>query len=140
MRHMVGPDAPGQPALGRPRRSLSTAYLIWFLLGIFGAHRFYLGDGRGGRRYLIALATGVALPVLGLAIALLAGDTAGVVIGLLGWIAGLVIVLGVLAMAIVDAFRLPALTRRANAGVAALGGGRDVDGEASASPVGRPPA
>ena len=120
MRHMVGPDAhgqppPGQAAPGRPTRSLATAYLIWFLVGIFGGHRFYLGDGRGGRRYLVALAIGVALPVLGLAIALLTRDIGGVTVGLVGWIAGLLVLLGVLAMAIADAFRLPALTRRANA-------------------------
>jgi TM2 domain-containing membrane protein YozV len=135
MRHMVGPDASGQPAPHRPRRSLSTAYLVWFLLGVFGAHRFYLGDARGGRRYLTALAIGVALPMLGLAIALLAGDVTGAVIGLLAWIAGLVVVLGVLAMAIVDAFRLPALTRRANAGVTAFGEDRDVDGDGSQPPA-----
>ena len=121
MRHMVGPDAhghspPGPSAPERPARSLATAYLIWFLVGIFGGHRFYLGDGRGGRRYLVALAIGVALPVLGLVIALLTRDVSGVTVGLVGWIAGLLVLLGVLVMAVADAFRLPTLTRRANLG------------------------
>jgi TM2 domain-containing membrane protein YozV len=29
-------------------RSMSVAYLLWFLLGYFGAHRFYLGRYRSG--------------------------------------------------------------------------------------------
>lgn len=115
---MVGPDAhgqsPGQAAPERPARSLATAYLIWFLVGIFGGHRFYLGDGRGGRRYLAALGIGVALPIVGLAIALMTRDVGGVTVGIVAWIAGLLVLLGVLIMAIVDAFRLPTLTRRAN--------------------------
>jgi hypothetical protein len=135
MRRMVGSDAPGQPSPElsspqRPTRSLATAYLIWFLVGIFGGHRFYLGDGRGGRRYLVALAIGVALPVLGLAVALVTGDLGGVALGLVGWIAGLLVLLGVMAMAIVDAFRLPALIRRADAGPSAPGGGREGEDDA----------
>jgi hypothetical protein len=88
--------------------------VIWFLIGIFGGHRFYLGDQRGGRWYLAGLGIGLGLPVIGLAIALLTGSFGGVAIGLIGWVAGLIVLLGVLAMAIVDAFRLPVLTRRAN--------------------------
>ena len=118
MRHMVAPDPTLEPSSGHPRRSLATAYLIWFLVGIFGGHRFYLGDGLGGRWYLVALAIGVGLPLLGLTVALMTRDVMGVSAGLIGWIAGLVVLLGVLAMAIVDAFRLPALTRRANGVVA----------------------
>ena len=105
-----------RPTTGRPQRSLATAYLIWFLVGIFGGHRFYLGDRLGGRRYLLALGCGIGLPILGLAIALLSGDLVGVTIGLVAWVVGLVVLLGVLGMAIVDAFRLPGLTRRANEG------------------------
>ena len=104
-------------ATGRPHRSLATAYLIWFLLGIFGAHRFYLGDTRAGRRYLVALGVGVALPVIGLVLALSTRSFEGVSLGLIAWSAGLLVLLGVLLAAIVDAFRLPALTRRANADV-----------------------
>ncbi|HEY8198236.1 MAG TPA: TM2 domain-containing protein [Candidatus Limnocylindrales bacterium] len=112
---MVGHDPPSAAASGRPHRSLATAYLIWFLLGIFGAHRFYLGDARAGRRYLFALAVGVALPVIGLVLALWTRSFEGVSLGLIGWSAGLLVLLGVLLAAIIDAFRLPALTRRANA-------------------------
>jgi TM2 domain-containing membrane protein YozV len=115
MRRMVGPEPPSAAANGRAQRSLATAYLVWFLLGIFGAHRFYLGDARAGRRFLIALGVGVALPIIGLALALSTRSFEGVSIGLIGWLAGLLVLLGVLLTAILDAFRLPALTRRANA-------------------------
>ncbi len=117
MLRMVGPEPPSATASGRPHRNLATAYLIWFLLGIFGAHRFYLGDARAGRRYLVALSIGVALPVIGLVLALWARSVEGVSLGLIGWSAGLLVLLGVLLAAILDAFRLPALTRRANADV-----------------------
>jgi TM2 domain-containing protein len=116
MRRMVDPEASMRPATQRPQRSLATAYLIWFLVGIFGGHRFYLGDRIGGRRYLLALGCGVGLPIVGLAVALLTRDVAGVTVGLAAWVVGLVVLLGVLCMAIVDAFRLPGLTRRANEG------------------------
>lgn len=112
---MVGPEPPSAAASRRPHRSLATAYLIWFLLGIFGAHRFYLGDARAGRRYLVALGVGVSLPVIGLGLALATQSFEGVSLGLIGWTAGLLVLLGVLLAAIRDAFRLPALTRRANA-------------------------
>src|SRR4249919_2804793 len=96
MRRMVGPEPPSAAANRRPRRSLATAYLIWFLLGIFGAHRFYLGDARAGRRFLVALGVGVALPVIGLLLALATRSFEGVSLGLIGWSAGLLVLLGVL--------------------------------------------
>ena len=107
-------DAPGP----RPSRSLATAYLVWFLVGALGGHRFYLGDGRGGRRYLLALGLGVLLPVVGLGIALTTRTFEGVAIGLIGFIAGLLVLLGVLLMVLIDAFRLPGMTRRANSAMA----------------------
>jgi len=83
MRRMAVPDPSARPSTtGRPRRSPAIASLIWFLVGIFSAHRFYLGGERGGRRYIIALAIGIGPPVLGLAGAVLTGDIVGVSIGL----------------------------------------------------------
>ena len=29
------------------KKSAGIAYLLWFLFGILGAHRLYLGDGKG---------------------------------------------------------------------------------------------
>jgi len=49
MRRMAVPDRDSDASVSPPQRSLATAYLVWFLVGIFGGHRFYLGDGRGGR-------------------------------------------------------------------------------------------
>ena len=44
--------APLPPSYGasaaRPPKELVVAYLLWFFLGLFGAHHFYLGKvGRG---------------------------------------------------------------------------------------------
>ena len=36
------------------RKSLSLAYILWFLFGLFGAHRFYAGAGKTGW-WLLAL-------------------------------------------------------------------------------------
>lgn len=43
-------------AASAPRKSLSTAYLLLFLLGALGAHQFYLG--RVGRGVLYACTLG----------------------------------------------------------------------------------
>lgn len=114
MRRMAGPDPSMEHPTGRPHRSLATAYLIWFLVGVLGGHRFYLGDARGGKRYLVALAIGVVLPIGGLVVAWVASTIEGVALGLVAGVAGLLVLLAVLGAAIVDAFRMPALTRRAN--------------------------
>lgn len=37
----------------RKRRSLIIAYLLWFFLGIFGIHRFYLGRPISGVIYFL---------------------------------------------------------------------------------------
>jgi TM2 domain-containing membrane protein YozV len=37
----------------RKRRSLILAYLLWFFLGIFGIHRFYLGRPISGVIYFL---------------------------------------------------------------------------------------
>lgn len=36
-------------------RELSEAYLLWFFLGLFGGHRFYIGDITLGVIYLFTL-------------------------------------------------------------------------------------
>ncbi|MBD9699726.1 TM2 domain-containing protein [Flavimobilis sp. GY10621] len=36
----------------RPDLSIGTAYLLWFFLGFFGAHHFYLGKVGMGLGYL----------------------------------------------------------------------------------------
>ena len=74
------------------RKSTGVAYLLWFLLGGFGAHRFYLGQ------------TGSA--------------TAQLILLLLGWIPLFVgwVVLGVWLF--VDLFLIPGIARDENMRVA----------------------
>ena len=74
------------------RKSTGVAYLLWFLLGGFGAHRFYLGQ------------TGSA--------------TAQLILLLLGWIPLFVgwVVLGVWLF--IDLFLIPGIARDENMRVA----------------------
>ncbi|MFE5339965.1 TM2 domain-containing protein [Isoptericola sp. NPDC056578] len=45
----VQPDHPvSQGQLARPDKSIAVTYVLWFFLGVFGVHHFYLGKiGRG---------------------------------------------------------------------------------------------
>lgn len=70
------------------KKSTGVAYLLWFFLGVFGAHRFYLGE------------TGTA--VVQLLLLLL-----GWMLFFLGWVA-----LGI--WLIVDLFLIPGIIRRKN--------------------------
>ena len=70
------------------RKSTAAAYLLWFLLGGFGAHRFYLGK----------IGTGVAQLLLGLL---------GWLPLFLGWV-----VLGI--WWVIDAFLIPDIIRDDN--------------------------
>ncbi len=45
----------------KPRKSKSTAVWLCFLLGVFGAHQFYLGKPIKGIAYLISALTGWGL-------------------------------------------------------------------------------
>ncbi len=70
------------------RKSTGAAYLLWFFLGWFGAHRFYLGQ------------TGTGIVQL--------------LLGLLGWLPLFLgwIVLGVWWL--IDAFLIPGIIERSN--------------------------
>lgn len=46
------------------RKSTGVAYLLWFFLGGFGAHRFYLGRGGSGAAILIITLVSMLLTVV----------------------------------------------------------------------------
>lgn len=46
------------------RKSVAATYLLWFFVGIFGAHRFYAGSKKTGIAQLVLL----IIPILGWAL------------------------------------------------------------------------
>jgi capsular polysaccharide biosynthesis protein len=110
----------------RPRY-LGAAYRRLLLLGIFGGHRYYVGDVNGGRRYLATLMFGAGLALEGLLVVRAWPQQASVIGTVLG-AAGLLLLAGLLIALILDAVRLPALVRGANAAA-----DRDIDGEMAAA-------
>jgi len=90
------------------KKSTGAAYLLWFFLGTFGAHRFYLGE-------------------FGTAIAQL-------LLGLLGWIPLFLgwIVLGIWWL--VDLFLIPEIVRRKNMELIAMLGGELLQATAPMQP------
>ncbi|MHA1536353.1 MAG: NINE protein [Alphaproteobacteria bacterium] len=98
----ASPAAPGTPAPGAPK-SLLVTYLLWFFLGFYGAHRFYLGSVRIATAQAGLLLVGL-LPVVVFAGALFK-ETLASIFALLG-----VAVLTCLVIWwIVDAFLIPGL-------------------------------
>jgi len=89
----VSQDARAMMAFEAEKKSAGVAYLLWFFLGGFGGHRFYLGQ------------TGSAVALLILSI--LSWLTILVGVG----IAGLIVV-GIWVL--VDAFLIPGLVREFN--------------------------
>ena len=75
------------------KKNALLAYLLWFFLGAFGAHRFYLGQTGSGIAMLL--------------IFLLSFPLAFVVVGLLGFMA-----IGIWWL--VDAFLIPGIVARHN--------------------------
>lgn len=47
------PDRPQRPVVVRAEKSVGVTYLLWLLLGILGAHKFYLGRPGMGVLYLL---------------------------------------------------------------------------------------
>lgn len=78
------------------KKSTSVAYLLWFFLGMFGAHRFYLGHT--GTAVTLLVITLVSLPLMFVLIGLLT-----ILIPCVWWL--------------VDAFLIPSMTRDSNNGL-----------------------
>ncbi len=75
------------------KKSLLITYLLWWFLGAFGAHRFYLGAINSAVAMLVLLIASTVLTIL--------------VVGLLGFV-----VLGLWWL--IDAFLIPGMVTRAN--------------------------
>ncbi len=61
--------------LANESKSVGAAYLLWFFLGVFGMHRFYLGDAKTGMIILGCNIAGVVMifiPLLALMMFLIA--------------------------------------------------------------------
>lgn len=53
-------------------KSIGASYLLWFFVGGFGGHRFYLGRTGSAIVMLLLTLVGIALSVVGIGFALLA--------------------------------------------------------------------
>ncbi|MDD3446868.1 MAG: TM2 domain-containing protein [Zavarzinia sp.] len=78
------------------KKSVGVAYLLWFFLGGFGGHRFYLGSVGLAVTQLVLTVLGAVLSFVGVGLALLA------VVGI--WV-------------LIDAFLIPGMISAYNNGV-----------------------
>ena len=78
-------------SVARPGKNLVMAYLLWFLLGFLGAHRYYLGQFLKGALFLVGSIAATALSAVNTPVTR---------------IAGAIIVLALLVFWIIDAFKL----------------------------------
>ncbi len=99
----VSGDAQAMMMFEANKKSVGVSYLLWFFLGVFGGHRFYLKR------------TGSAIAIL--------------LLWIIGWIStavvvGFALLAGVVVWVIVDAFLIPSWVRQHNNLLAAqLGAG-----------------
>lgn len=77
--------------LSNEKKSTAVSYLLWFFLGSFGAHHFYLGKPILGLGYLACAIIGVATAMVGVGYVFLA-----------------LLIIGL----IIDLFRIPSLIRK----------------------------
>jgi len=75
------------------KKSLAVAYILWFVLGMLGAHRFYSGATGSGAAILLLTLTSVMLSVVGI---------------------GLILMLVPGVWVLVDAFLIPGMVRDQN--------------------------
>ena len=53
------------------KKSVGVAYLLWFFFGMFGAHRFYLGENGTGAAILILTVLSILTSIVGIGLVLL---------------------------------------------------------------------
>lgn len=79
------------------KKSTTTAYLLWWFFGIFGAHRFYLGKTGSAIAMLLISLTSFALMIV---------------------LVGFVTIFITVVWMFVDMFLIPGMTRDHNLGLA----------------------
>ena len=79
--------------MGPTGKTIRTAYLLWLVGGVVGAHRFYLGSRGPARAMAGVFLLGVVWLLFGI---------------------GLFILAGLAVWMVVDLFLIPGLVRRAN--------------------------
>jgi len=79
----------------RECKSLFYAYILWFLLSLFAAHRFYLGYWKSGLVYMTVMCAMFILPIIAFSLTAYAQ-------------------LVMIALFLFDAVMLPKITRQAN--------------------------
>lgn len=88
--HPAGTDSMAMMRYDAARRSVLVAYLLWFFLGYFGVHRFYLGRVGSGLAMLALFGLSWALTFL------LVGYAGLLLIGL-WWLIDLLLIPGMTA-------------------------------------------
>lgn len=80
-------------------KSVYLAYFLAITMGLFGAHRFYLGDNGSGAVIVGLVISAIAILLLG---------------GRFGSLVAVAMLLVVNAIVLIDLFRLPSMTRAAS--------------------------
>jgi TM2 domain-containing membrane protein YozV len=75
------------------KKTVGVAYALWFFLGIFGAHRFYLGASGTGAAILVLTIVSILLSVIYI---------------------GLILLIIPVLWVLIDAFLIPGLVRDYN--------------------------
>ncbi len=114
----VTPDAQAMMQYNANKKETLIAYLLWFFLGSFGAHRFYLKRTGSAVGQLLLWLLGVIVMVVGGIIATPGTQSAQQTGGIVA-IVGIVMLIGFSIWWIVDAFLIPGIVNRHNGAVAA---------------------
>lgn len=90
--------------LNRSKKSVGVSYLLWFLFGYLGVHKFYMGKAVWGISYFLMLVVGWSIGGAGVVLA----EEGGGGMAVFGFL--LLIALGILLL--VDLFTIPGQIRK----------------------------